>query len=124
MTTSTETQRSDVLEASARDLVAHRAELRETLDRRRHEAETAATSATVGHGETEHLAIAEQLDNDARLDAMARAALADVEAALRRVELGTYGTCTECGEPIPEERLELLPATALCIRCQTLLEHA
>lgn len=124
MPTSTETQRSDVLEASARELAAHRVELRSTLDRRRHDAETVATSATDGHGETEHLAIAEQLDNDARLDAMTRAALADVESALLRVEMGTYGACTECGEPIPEERLELLPATALCIRCQTRLEHA
>ncbi|MBX7070024.1 MAG: TraR/DksA C4-type zinc finger protein [Microthrixaceae bacterium] len=124
MTTTAETQRSYVLEASARELADHRAELRSTLDRRRRDAETASTSATDGHGETEHLAIAEQLDNDARLDAMTRAALADVEAALRRVELGTYGICVECGEQIPEERLELLPATPMCIRCQTRVEQA
>jgi len=124
VTTTAETQRSYVLEASARELADHRAELRSTLDRRRRDAETASTSATDGHGETEHLAIAEQLDNDARLDAMTRAALADVEAALRRVELGTYGICVECGEQIPEERLELLPATPMCIRCQTRVEQA
>jgi RNA polymerase-binding protein DksA len=43
--------------------------------------------------------------------------LADVNAALERVEAGTYGECTSCGRPITPERLEALPWTALCIDC-------
>ena len=41
-----------------------------------------------------------------------------VDAALARLDAGTYGTCTSCGGPIGAERLEALPAAALCIDCQ------
>jgi DnaK suppressor protein len=44
-------------------------------------------------------------------------ALAEVEAALQRVEDGTYGRCVRCGEPIAEARLEAMPAAQLCIKC-------
>ena len=44
--------------------------------------------------------------------------LADIDAALRRIEEGTYGICTNCGKPIPEERLEARPWATLCIDCQ------
>lgn len=42
--------------------------------------------------------------------------LATVEDALERVDKGTYGRCTVCGEPVPDERLEVLPQTAFCVR--------
>jgi DnaK suppressor protein len=41
-----------------------------------------------------------------------------VDAALARIDAGTYGTCTSCGQPIAKERLEALPAAAHCIECQ------
>jgi RNA polymerase-binding transcription factor len=44
--------------------------------------------------------------------------LAAIDAALARVEAGTYGRCTECHQPIGAERLEALPSAALCIDCQ------
>lgn len=44
--------------------------------------------------------------------------LAEIEAALTRIEEGTYGTCTHCGGQIAEERLEALPWATLCIECQ------
>ena len=44
--------------------------------------------------------------------------LAAVEDALRRLDDGTYGTCTRCGRPIAQERLDALPWAALCIDCQ------
>ena len=44
--------------------------------------------------------------------------LAEIDAALRRIEEGTYGICTNCGKPIPEERLEARPWATLCIDCQ------
>ena len=47
-----------------------------------------------------------------------RTAVAAVEAALARLDAGTYGTCTACGRAITTERLEALPAAALCIDCQ------
>lgn len=47
----------------------------------------------------------------------ARAGLADVESALARVAAGTYGRCETCGEPVPPERLEALPAATTCVGC-------
>lgn len=37
--------------------------------------------------------------------------------ALRRIEDGTYGFCTECGAAIPLARLEVFPETATCVDC-------
>ena len=41
-----------------------------------------------------------------------------VEAALARLDAGTYGVCTSCGRPIAPERLEAIPWAAFCIDCQ------
>ncbi len=43
--------------------------------------------------------------------------LAEIDAALKRIEESTYGTCTNCGTQIAEERLEALPWATLCIDC-------
>ncbi|MGE5702232.1 MAG: TraR/DksA C4-type zinc finger protein [Clostridia bacterium] len=40
--------------------------------------------------------------------------LREIEGALARMEDGTYGTCTVCGKPIPQERLEALPQAMTC----------
>jgi DnaK suppressor protein len=52
-----------------------------------------------------------------------RTALAAVEAALARLDAGTYGACTACGRAVPPERLEALPSAALCIDCQRTKGH-
>jgi RNA polymerase-binding protein DksA len=44
--------------------------------------------------------------------------LAEIDGALKRIEEGTYGTCTNCDRPIAVERLEALPWATLCIDCQ------
>jgi DnaK suppressor protein len=46
-----------------------------------------------------------------------RANLRWVNRALTKMELGTYGTCERCGNPIPIERLEALPWAILCVDC-------
>jgi DnaK suppressor protein len=43
-----------------------------------------------------------------------------VDAALERLDEGTFGTCRSCSRPIAEERLEARPWAALCIDCQRL----
>jgi len=48
----------------------------------------------------------------------ARVALADIDDALARLREGRYGRCVRCGATIPLERLEILPAVALCMACQ------
>ena len=44
--------------------------------------------------------------------------LAEIDAALERIDAGTYGTCANCGAEIPTERLEALPHATLCIECK------
>jgi RNA polymerase-binding protein DksA len=44
--------------------------------------------------------------------------LAAIDAALHRIEDGTYGVCRTCGQPIGAERLEALPWTTQCIDCK------
>lgn len=40
-----------------------------------------------------------------------------IEAAIKRMDLGTYGQCTECGKDISEPRLDAMPFAAKCIDC-------
>jgi len=42
---------------------------------------------------------------------------ARIAAALKRIEVGSYGECLECGEMIAIARLELNPSVPLCIQC-------
>ena len=44
--------------------------------------------------------------------------LAQVEAALSRLDEGTFGACVRCGRPVGAERLEAIPWAAHCIDCQ------
>lgn len=65
----------------------------------------------------------------ARMDALQNQAMAQaggrarsvqarrIAAALARIEEGSYGECLDCGEDIPEKRLELDPTAPLCISC-------
>jgi RNA polymerase-binding protein DksA len=41
--------------------------------------------------------------------------LGEIDAALERIDNGTYGVCERCGNPIGAERLEALPWATLCI---------
>ena len=55
--------------------------------------------------------------------AVARRQRSDVLAALRRIDLGTYGTCVDCGSMVPEGRLEAKPEAARCVACQGKLDR-
>lgn len=52
-----------------------------------------------------------------------QALLTMVHQALKRIEEGTYGICVDCGQPIPEKRLEALPWAARCIKDEEKLER-
>lgn len=45
--------------------------------------------------------------------------LDDVDAALARIDDGTYGTCDTCGADIGSARLEFRPASILCVNCKS-----
>jgi RNA polymerase-binding protein DksA len=46
-----------------------------------------------------------------------------VDAALRRIKNGSYGSCERCGKPIDKARLKALPYSVLCIDCKKLEER-
>ena len=46
-----------------------------------------------------------------------------IEEALDRIGEGSYGECINCGEEISQKRLDAIPWTPHCIRCQELLEQ-
>ena len=45
--------------------------------------------------------------------------LRQVQAALSALENGDYGYCQRCDEPIPFERLQIMPESLFCVNCQT-----
>ncbi len=60
---------------------------------------------------------------DLALRDRATSQLAMVDAALARLDDGTYGTCLRCGKPIAPARLEALTWAAHCIACQSELDR-
>jgi DnaK suppressor protein len=57
------------------------------------------------------------------LDARESAELDAIDAALKRIEDGSYGVCVDCGCDIPAARLHAAPETMRCIACQDKFEH-
>jgi DnaK suppressor protein len=55
---------------------------------------------------------------DVGLRHMDQQRLQEIDQALEAIADGTYGTCQDCGRPIPDERLEANPLSLLCIDCK------
>lgn len=70
-----------------------------------------------GFGEGDTLNV--ERDRLLRVATEARAKVAEIDAALERVEAGTYGRCEACGKAIPHARLEVVPEATLCVGCKT-----
>lgn len=64
-----------------------------------------------------------RVEVSAAVEAAARQALDDIDAALMRIDSGRYGRCDECETPIPLERLLAIPQAPLCMRCQQRAEY-
>ena len=62
-------------------------------------------------------------DDEFAMNEHETAALGDIEAALERIQAGTYGQCTDCGVTIPAARLNAYPTAKRCVDCQTLKEQ-
>jgi DnaK suppressor protein len=116
------------LETMRQRLLAHRAELQRQLTDAR-----SSLSAESQYQEDEGTVATHPADEasdlfSAEVDATWVRALEDelsrVDAALKRMERGTYGICIECGQPIERERLEAIPWAERCIRDQERFEAA
>ena len=63
---------------------------------------------------------ATEREGDEVLEELGHAGLAEInliQSALARIEDGAFGLCVKCGEPISEERLDVLPHTPTCRHC-------
>lgn len=67
--------------------------------------------------------VAVEREIDSTLGGSAESVLAAIDAALARIDAGTFGTCTSCGQPIGDERLTARPHTELCIDCKRRAER-
>jgi DnaK suppressor protein len=56
---------------------------------------------------------------DLVLSAQARAAVVEIDRALAKIDVGNYGMCEQCSQPIPQARLKALPYAALCVGCKS-----
>jgi len=98
-------------------------EIRQTLVRKRDELQHKLAeiqrrlSTETAEGETD---TAHEWENAEVREVLAQEAsdeLDTVQAALARMQGGTYGICTSCGESIGAKRLEVMPEAPLCITC-------
>jgi RNA polymerase-binding protein DksA len=101
------------------DLESRRERLVGVIERREHPDSLEDGSGEVVANVDNHLADTATETHDRELDEGieedAERTLEQVDAALGRIEAGTYGTCEVCGRPIGAERLEAVPYTTLCI---------
>jgi DnaK suppressor protein len=102
-----------------RRLEEERARLEEARASRSHADSLGEETGDLAIGAGDHLADSatetymRELDDG--LGENAEHVLAEIDAALQRLDDGTFGTCEVCGRPIDEERLEALPYATLCI---------
>jgi DnaK suppressor protein len=75
--------------------------------------EVIGTIDTERFGDTATVTYDRELDYT--LEENSETVLREIDAALQRIEDGTYGICEICGKPIEEERLEAIPWTRLCL---------
>ena len=107
---------------SAQDLVALRENLREQRLFRQEQLRQLTGPVT---SRTEHRLqeqAASQVEVRVKLAASARMVLADVEAALQRMDDGSYGTGHLCRRAIDRERLMIVPQARYCAHCQQVKE--
>jgi RNA polymerase-binding transcription factor DksA len=85
------------------------------------DAVVAATSQANADDEhdPEGATIAFERQHLAALIAQAREHLAGIEVAQRRLDDGSYGRCSACGQPIGADRLAARPTATTCISCAT-----
>ena len=114
--------RDDFLLRQRRELAARRASYREQVDRLSVAADELAEAGEApdmsdddgfSEGDTLHV----ERDRVLSLTGLARGRIDEVDAALHRIEAGTYGACRSCRRPIPIARLEAVPEATQCVSC-------
>jgi len=110
-----------------RTLEGERDRLRHALQAVHHDGSLLEETGDLAIGSGDHIADSASetymRELDGGLEENAEHILTEIEAALGRIEDGTYGFCANCGRPIAEERLEAVPYATLCIDDKRALER-
>ncbi len=109
---------------SAEDLAALRENLNEQRLFRQEQLRRLTGPPASRAGERPARQCAAQVEVSVKLAASARMVLTDVEAALGRMDEGSYGICHLCRRPVDPERLTIVPQARYCARCQQAKEAA
>jgi RNA polymerase-binding protein DksA len=103
-------------QAIRRQLSERYAEIQERLNRitrdSRHTEQPLAADFAEQAVERENEEVLGALDNSIRDE------MKQIERTLARIDAGEYGTCEDCGRPIPAKRLEALPNASRCVACE------
>ena len=100
-------------------LEAERSRLEAALKSVNHEGSLQEETGDLSIGTDDHIAdtatetYMRELDDG--LEENAEHLLGEIDAALARLDGGTYGSCTACGKTIPDDRLQAVPWAALCL---------
>jgi RNA polymerase-binding transcription factor len=110
----------------------HLATLRQLLDYRLHDLETEVRAQEAARRQPQDRGVMDRKEEAEQQHALEVGdaeesrdvdELQQVKRALQRLDAGTYGDCTDCGEPIPLQRLLVQPAAQRCAACQAVAEH-
>ncbi len=72
--------------------------------------------------EGDHASVSARTAIDSAILEQQRKELAEIDLALDKIKLGTYGICEMCEEPIGIERLKVKPFARFCITCREITE--
>lgn len=115
----------ELLNAFETRLLEERKQLLERIAAQRGGAVSRADMAAehFSHREESHAQTMSERENEFAMNEHETAELAQLDAALARIQSGDYGTCTDCGVDIQPERLQAAPQALRCIACQTRAEQ-
>jgi DnaK suppressor protein len=109
------------LAATKGKLEAQKADLLRSLDQLAQQAQLAAHE--YGRDEGDRARSAHEKELLSRQVAQMRSRLNLIERALSKVNDGSYGQCSNCGDDINPKRLEAIAWTSYCVTCQELIER-
>ena len=102
-----------------RQLQEERGRVAAALDNLRHEnsgsMEDEAEESSLGNHMADTASVTVDREMDYSLEENEERVLAAIDAALARIENGTYGRCERCGKEIEADRLDAIPYATLCI---------
>jgi len=110
--------RQDALLRLHQRLVAQRDELRKKLALQSSALRTASEPGDSG----DIINFDAELEVESQLASLESRELVRIEKAIQSIKDGTYGRCEYCSERIPVARLNALPHTSCCVRCQEKME--